>query len=378
MIPLRYTYRTPTTIYSDGNLWLPADSTLIEQAVFHIRSLYSGYSRRNTPGLLTAAHNFGSTRGADEIILISNETQPAYFNQNQINQISSVPLTILNHATWVDDYYGYYYSQTFDAYNRLAQASGGKVVTQMKVDFDNYYYYYNHYNRGVSIQSLYYEAVIEGRSNFTQVDVLPMTSSGYTFNRIDLEETSSDVFIQTGKYQGAPPFTITFNALNHGQYTNQVWTMPVPYYDTLTHKIWAHNYIEQQTYQNMSLADQRKLTDTSMHHRVLWNYTAFLCLEPSDTIVACEGCDPEGFGNDGTVGIEDPKSNINESGISVAPNPFSGSLKITLTLSGVQTGEEVTVNVVNLLGQVVKTLTIVKTDGQDEYLLRKHPYRWAG
>ncbi|HXH19712.1 MAG TPA: hypothetical protein VNJ07_11585, partial [Chitinophagales bacterium] len=63
--------------------------------------------------------------------------------------------------------------------------------------------------------------------------------------------------------------------------------------DTLTRKIWAGNFIYAREQEQQLNSTKREIIDTSLANRVLSLYTAFLALEPNDTISACETCEDD-------------------------------------------------------------------------------------
>jgi flagellar hook assembly protein FlgD len=105
----------------------------------------------------------------------------------------------------------------------------------------------------------------------------------------------------------------------------------------------------------------------SMDNRVLSLFTAFLALEPSDTVHACLEC-AEGSGDNGgngSVGIEDEEPKT-VSILKASPNPFENACTFTFTLPD-DAGDNITFEIMNTLGQRVQSYSIDKTAGNNIY-----------
>lgn len=353
-------------IYNTGSVWMPADSLLIEQAIVHIATPLAQLSSSNTYDLLVAAQTFAHNNGGGELYLITNEDQPFFqWGQNQINNIIPYPVSVVYHQARLS--YSSSSAWPPSPYYTLITGSGGSFVSRINGQgFQNYNYTY----RNVPLNELLVEAFAQNHPPFSQVDITPDNGNGYTQDSYDIAANYNNqgTFVQTGKYYGGIPSAINITAFNYGIPVNQSWTVPIPYYDTLTHKIWADQYIQNRSQISLNNNIIRRLNDTSIYHRVLWDYTAFLCLEPHDTLPACESCDPEGFDNENTVGIDSPDE-MDALALQAAPNPFAGQLNISVALAGIADGETVEVHIFNLLGEVIQVLKVTKTAGQHNYAL---------
>jgi len=98
----------------------------------------------------------------------------------------------------------------------------------------------------------------------------------------------------------------------------------------------------------------------SLTNRVLSKYSAFLCLEPSDTISACLTCKDESR----LVGIND-RITIDSTGfVKLYPNPFKDKLTMEITLASDMTSDKVMINIFNVTGQLVYQNILDAAPGQ--------------
>ena len=82
---------------------------------------------------------------------------------------------------------------------------------------------------------------------------------------------------------------------------------------------------------------------------MLSKYTAFLCLEPSDTLGICVTCQDESR----LVGIDWPERPDPASLIKLYPNPFSDQLTIEIDLGRLEGADEATIRIFNIAGQLL-------------------------
>ncbi len=113
--------------------------------------------------------------------------------------------------------------------------------------------------------------------------------------------------------------------------------------------------------------DTAGIVETAVRHRLLCDYTAFLALEPHDTITYMRNP----FDEAGLVDAPLPATpgDLDSLVITAGPNPFSGTTTIAVDLPS---AAEVTVRVTDMIGRLVRTLG----DG-GEGRGRRH-YLWNG
>ena len=117
--------------------------------------------------------------------------------------------------------------------------------------------------------------------------------------------------------------------------------------DTLTNKAWYGNHIMELENQpaNNELVSQALIE--SLDNRILSIYTAFLCLEPSDTVAICTSCSDESR----LTGWEDIE--VLDSKLSLFPNPCTDYVQIVFNPPADWVSKEVRIQVLSVTGQVV-------------------------
>jgi hypothetical protein len=105
--------------------------------------------------------------------------------------------------------------------------------------------------------------------------------------------------------------------------------------------------------------------------RILSRYTAFLALEPNDTLKACLSCKDESTLD---TGVDDHRQPSEQDSLFQAyPNPFNAHTVIKLHLGQGQRQGDLEVGIYNLLGQKVRTYSPEQTLNGREFT-----FRWDG
>jgi flagellar hook assembly protein FlgD len=113
--------------------------------------------------------------------------------------------------------------------------------------------------------------------------------------------------------------------------------------------MWHGRYIaELETSDRNNMIDQEILFE-SMNNRVLSIHSAFLCLEPSDTVSACQTCKDESR----LVGRTDQVPVDSAGFVKMYPNPFRDRLTMEISLEQLSSADEVVIKIFNLSGQLV-------------------------
>ncbi len=121
--------------------------------------------------------------------------------------------------------------------------------------------------------------------------------------------------------------------------------------DSTLLQYWYGYYINEREQSSPNRTEINDIIRVSTENRVLSRYTSFLCLEPADTVPICEECFDES-------GLETP---ITEVAFSKTPFSFSVNgmnLNVLLTLPDSFTGNSLKLNIFNLRGQLVHTVTV--------------------
>jgi hypothetical protein len=92
-------------------------------------------------------------------------------------------------------------------------------------------------------------------------------------------------------------------------------------------------------------------------------YTAFLALEPNDTVKVCATCTTatSGGGSTAVKSIES-KDASSDSLVQVFPNPFNSQTILQVRLPKGMTNQDVTFKIYNTLGQLIYTFNVSKLD----------------
>ncbi len=369
---LIFTQLSGTLRASDS--WFPATSAGIEAAFSAVGS-NPIFNFSNLPSLLTDGIHFIQENGGDgSLLLISNTDQlrDQAIADVQISQLLAamdpiVPVHIVD----------------YNNLNILTNTIGGKIFSgnqyfyeklseQTSGSFENI----NDYGsllETVSAVTALAEATIDAFDLHAQVD------NGFTFARFTLgglaqSIESSEGILQVGKYFGDFPITVQVSGLYQGQPYNRETTLAaqaITPHDSLLEEVWTGNRIISLEGEPQTDNTIESILDLSIDERVLSIYSAFLALEPSDTVFACTDCqDESGL----VVGIEDDEVIESDSLFVAFPNPFNNrtTIKIRLSASFMQQNDDISFKIYNTLGQLVRTFPAESSSG------REYQFNWDG
>lgn len=357
-------------------LWLAADSNNIAQTISWLRSNWQGAPTVDTHSFLYAGNSYlQRTQSTASVVLFTNNK----FSSVQASNVNLLNLSgYLGNATQVhivsyaDNFNGqvYWGDPIFD---RLASQTGGTYIRL----FDSFLVLtgatVTNPAKGYSLPDMAQTLSNSFVQNFLAGSVDVTCVNGFIANDISSHHWGNSfgqtTYFQVGQYYGNMPLQVNFNATLGGQVVQRQWIVNAPYNaDSLTPKIWADHYIHSiDRGAGNSAAVRDEIIDTSKNFRVLTNYTAFLCLEPNDTIFVCEACEDGSLVDTSSwwLGLADETAE-GSIALQAIPNPFQNAIAITLDVSALPAGEVVTVQVVNLLGETVKTFAITRQPGQDK------------
>jgi flagellar hook assembly protein FlgD len=201
-------------------------------------------------------------------------------------------------------------------------------------------------------------------------------TSRYTIGGLSEASVSWDSPIhQVGKYYGSFPFIAEFSALVEGRPVNKVFRVDAAdavIGDSTVVQSWAGQWISQMEGEPQTNQLTKQIVDLSMEARVLSYHTAFLALEPNDTLPACLTCQDE---SGGTSVIEETAdtSAVSDVTVDAFPNPFNASTTIRVKLPRDVTPDQVAVRIFNTLGQVVREFDPMEMAGTG-----RAAYVWDG
>lgn len=358
--------------YSSG--WVGADSLSVEQAFSAIgTSTIAMYS--NLPSLLANAVDFIKNTGKDgSLLLVSNSDQVgnsvvANLLINDLKTLSPTlpPIHIADYTS--QNYSSYFINGTYFYgneyfYSNLAKISSGS---------------YSNVRTGLTFTNTLIQRFEALNGIMTVFDFYSGMKNGFCYARYTLSapvQAMSTPVIQVGKYQGSVPFTIQASGLFQSKpfsKTVELGLSEIFFGDTVNTSIWSGNYIRSLETTQPSNSTSREIIENSIRYRVLSTHTAFLALEPNDTVKPCFGCrDESKLGNQTSVGNTTLADSLR---LSAAPNPFSAETTIRIALpTGIQPAL-VNIELFNILGQKIRDFAPVSTGSISDKILT---FVWPG
>jgi hypothetical protein len=162
--------------------------------------------------------------------------------------------------------------------------------------------------------------------------------------------------LQVGKFAGAFPFRIEFSSIVQGLPVKKTYLIDQSEAiegDSVTAQVWAGNQLAALEALPTSNPANAQIVALSLRERVLSTQTAFLALEPNDTLKACLTCKDESAP---TVVTDRREQSAADSLLRAYPNPFNASTTLTIRLPRGTTALESRMTIHNTLGQIVRKL----------------------
>lgn len=357
-----------------GEKWFAADPATIDQAFANAGSNpLASYS--NLPALLANGLDFVKQNGNDgSLLLITNSDQVGDYRvanpllNDVLNQMNPVlPIHIADFTNTNATYYynggrSYYGNEYF--YQNLTQRTYGKFANI----------------RAASSFSGMLTAIAQTLNGFIDsFDLYTTLENGFCFGRYNLGTTGSAIYLnrpilQLGKFNGGFPFVVEAAGVYKQQTFSTTKTIAADEAarsDSLAEEIWTGNYIAALEAQPQTNEIIKQILEASLRERVLSRYTAFLALEPSDTVKVCQDCKDESKLVSSIVFRE--KEAADDSLLQAYPNPFNAATTLTVRLPGNVKRENVSLKIYNLIGQVVRTFDLPVDAGK-----RTYQFTWDG
>lgn len=352
-------FSTALSVYKPSNVWLPCDTGTIEYTFSHLAGGNPISSVTNVPALLGSGIDFVKANGANgSMVMITNSDN--YHTPTAANAIIAAvqsqmspynfPINTLSYTTKGYSYYynsGLYYQANEYLFSNLASLTGGVYKEALLTNSTGT----NSLPFATAMNNLF--SNIDGTISTFEINA--DLDSGFCYgNYSSLKSQTAAIstpVIQVGKYHGIPPLEIEISGLYK---SNLFWQSTVinDYYDadSATRKIWMGHYLKVMENSNPDNMTKLGIIDSSIRSRVLSRYTAFLALEPSDTVSACLDCEDET--NTGGGGVTD-LSTVGADSISIAamPNPFVDMVTFKIKLK--ESSRQVNLKIYNLMGQLV-------------------------
>ncbi len=359
-----------------GGKWFAGDSAGIERAFANVGpNPITSYS--NLPALLANGIDFVKKHGNDgSLLLVANSDQLGDYRtanplindllrgMNPILPVHVADFTNLNAIYYTNGGRSYMGNEYF--YENLTRQTGGSYARIVP----------NKSFSDLLVQSL------QGLGGFIEsFDLHTTLDNGFCYGRFSfgLEGQALNVdrpILQVGKYNGSFPFVIEASGVFKGQAFSRRLEIPindVHAADSLAEEIWTGNHIAALEAQSQSNEVVRQIIEVSVAERVLSRYTAFLALEPSDTVKACVDCADESKLIPPTAVAEREQDVLADSVLQAYPNPFNLATKISLHLPAEVKGGEATLQIFNVLGQMVKSFEV-----NVEAQRRTYQFVWDG
>lgn len=343
------------SVFRVSENWISADSSTIEN-IFQNLDIDQIANYSNMPSLIGNGIDFAKNNGNDgSLLLISNSDQVGEYEiaNDLINDLlalmdPALPIHVVDFQNQNYNYYwfgGRYYTGNEYFYSNLTRLTSA-----------NYFSLLN----GGSLSEIL-SAAFQSLSGFiSSFDLYTDLGNGFCYGRYSLDMNINSVYLnkpilQVGKFMGDFPFIIEVSGVYNSIPISQQFILneeDIFSSDSLSEEAWAGNYIKYLENQPQTNDIVNEIVDYSITERVLSVYSAFLCLEPEQGGVVCYDCLDE-------TNLVEVNDSLKTDSVSVSlnayPNPFNNQVNIKITLPSSLISENITFNVHNILGEVVKT-----------------------
>ena len=337
--------------------WVPANTASIEAAFAALGpNPMSDYS--NLPTLLANGINFIDQNGTGgSILLLSSADQvgEAEVANRLIDDLRAAtgglpPIHVVDYTNRNFSTH-FFAGQVFQGngffYNSLARLSGGT--------------YLNVRDGSAAFSEVLATSFTALGGTISAFDLFTTLRFGFCFNRFTANGIGDAAFVdqailQVGRCIGGFPFQIeasgVFNAAPFSR-SLRINEQNAGLSDTTLVSHWSGRRIFELENGPQSNDAINEILDLSLDQRVLSFYTAFLALEPSQGGEECAECRDE---TTEATDIEDELPLPDEVILDAYPNPFHTTVTIAVTLPEPVAVGEVTFEIYDVMGRVVKTL----------------------
>ncbi len=336
--------------------WMGADSASIVQAFTSAGpSPFAGYG--NLPSLLANGVDFIQSKGNEGVVwLIANTDQVGNLQAsnsllNDLMKLMSVKIPIhicdfntnYSQSVYVN---GQFYPGNQYFYDNLARLTNG---SDQRIEYNG------------SLYGILSKSALHLQGNIDAFDIYTTLSNGFCYGRISIGTIGlqsiglEQTIYQTGKFNGSFPMIIDVAGIvGDSVFSNQITVaeQDAVSIDSVATQAWAGNYISSLEFGTLTNDAIRQVIAVSLTNRVLTQYTAFLCLDPSDTIKVCTSCSNS---NPIVISVEKqtPSVQPKDSLVQAFPNPFNSQTILNIRLPNGVRGEQTSLRIYNVLGQVV-------------------------
>ena len=354
-----------TSINKIHSGWLPADD-LTMQSVF--AGLLPNWTSDEEllDDLVVAGIEYIQANGGEVIFLTDFMHQYSYNNNAilsaiQLAQNPTVPINVVNFNP-VNNYTSYYLHEP------MALNSGGN------------YFHHEWRNSGGNWSSTYLQIT---RFDELMRDCFSSTAPSLDFYQVNVNvangvsyaeyevsagpvQSMNRPYVEIGKYFGSPSFDIQYVQLAGSafQVSNHAVVLPVVA-DSMNKKIWNGLHIANLESASSFSSVAQEIIDSSRANRVLSLNTAFLALEPNDTLPPCVDCDDESNPG-GNTGLNEQDESL--VAFTASPNPFDEFVLFEFSLEGGLELVDNKIRIFNLSGQLIAEIEI--PTGQANYEIK--------
>ncbi len=345
--------------------WIPAN--LIDTVFNNITSV-ANYG--SLPALLSNAYEFIDSTSNGSVLLVSNSTDAGnYPVANQLikdlkTKMDPFPVTTVvdfytGHQVWYYINNRYYYGNEY-FFENITRLSGGN--------------YYSLRNNNQNFSNIVSQAVQSTDGLISNFDLYTSTENGFCFGRYNISNSNEEIYLnkpilQIGKYYGEFPLTIQTS----GIFDSEVFSKTIEKNSLISfpgnkslETMWHGNFIDALENKEQTNSIVNEIIEKSIGNRILSLYTAFLALEPNDTISFCKDCYDE---EDIIISVdEETEVSTNDTlNIAAFPNPFNSSTKIKVTLPADFDFANSSIKIYNILGEAVKTFDLNELGGKHKF-----------
>lgn len=339
--------------------WISADSTSIEQAINQLNeATLSEYS--NLPTLINEGINYVQNSNANILLISSSNLFANYNTANSYieellaayNNLPSIAIADITNKNYTSEYIGnrYYKGSEYFFYN-LAKLSGSNYLNIRNNSFD-------------AVLSSVFQSLDGYISSF---DLHTTLEQGFCYAPYLVNYSMNSTYLNkpvmvVGKYMGEFPLHVQFSGVYKSKAFSHALTVDnsrTAIVDTLAKTIWTGKYIQSMERSGQNSNDViAEIIYQSINNRILSLYTAFLALEPSDTVQVCEDCnEPNDWEEPITTAIE--KAEIDDVVDSIAiktyPNPFTDKTTIEIQKSKEQiNSDNISAAIYDISGRLIK------------------------
>lgn len=353
-----------------GENWFAGDSLSIENAFISAGpDPLASYS--NLPTLLANGIDFVKTNGNDGVLwLVSSSDQLG--DHRVANPLINDLLNSMKPVLSI-------HIADFTNYNGTHYYNGGRYY------FGNQYFYENLTRRtagnylslrsGGTLATLL-SSISESLGGFIDsFDLYTTLQGGFCFGRFTLSGSGAATYVnrpilQVGKFIGDFPFVVQVS----GVYKQQAFSASKVVAedetftaDSLAEKIWSGSDIIALESKPESNDLIHQIIDLSLSAGVLSRYTAFLALEPGDTVQVCKSCRDE---SDVLISVDERAESVSADTLLQAhPNPFNVQTTLRLHIPPGVNETDVSLKIYNMMGQVVRTFALPEASQNRTYQL---------